>query len=320
MNLLKTALALSSIPAPSGFEQAAIDTIADIARAYASDMRRTSAGSLLVRRPGHGRRVMLITHADTVGFLTTFREDCGALRFGTLGPVNVHLAMGSPVVSTRGTRGVIAADDGAEPEKLAKTQLYLDASGAELSEAFAFDAPGYVADGILTAPALSAALSAAVLLDVMADAKTDADVTFVFTAQHMLGARDASAAAFTAAPEFAVTIDGIPARDVPGGDGTIALGGGVVVSHQAGLAVADPTLTDALVRAANDAVQHDFAGPLVSDLAAIQKTGVGIPTTAAGFAVRGTGSLQERAAVADAEALSRALQAFLASGILIQPL
>lgn len=315
MDLLKTALALSSIPAPSGFERAAIDAIADLARAYASDMRRTSAGSLLVRRPGRGRRVMLVTHADTSGFLTTFRENCGALRFGTLGPVDVHLALGAPVVSTRGTRGVIAADDGADPAKITKTQLYLDAPGAALSEAFAFSAPGYSADGILTAPALSAALSAAVLLDVMAEAKADADVTFVFTAQHMLGARDTSAAAFTAAPEFAVTVGGIPARDVPGGDGAVALGGGVVVSHQAGRAVADPALTDALVRAADGAVQHDFAGPPVSDLAAVQKTGAGVPTAAAGFAVRGAGSLQERAAVADAEALSRTLQAFLTDGM-----
>ena len=100
-----------------------------------------------------------------------------------------------------------------------------------------------------------------------------------------------------------------------GGDGAVALGGGVVVSHQAGRAVADPALTDALVRAADGAVQHDFAGPPVSDLAAVQKTGAGVPTAAAGFAVRGAGSLQERAAVADAEALSRTLQAFLTDGM-----
>ena len=320
MDLFKTALALSSIPAPSGFERATVDAIADIARAYASDMRRTSAGSLLVRRPGRGRRIMLVTHADTCGFLTTFREDSGALRFGTLGPVNVHLALGSPVVSTRGTRGVIGADDGAEPANLTKTQLYIDAPGATLSEAFAFAAPGYSENGIATAPALSMALSAAVLLDVMAEAKTDADVTFVFTAQHMLGARDTAAAAFTAAPEFAVTIDGIPACDIPGGNGTVALGGGIVISHQAGRAIADPALTNALLRAACGTVQHDFAGPAVSDLAAVQKVGAGIPTAAAGFAVRGSGSLQERAAIADAKALSHTLQALLAGDLPSQAL
>lgn len=315
MDLLKTALALSHIPAPSGFEQAAIDAVADIARAYASDMRRTPAGSLIVRRPGRGRRVMLVTHVDTSGFLATYREDGGVLRFGTLGPVDVQTVLGAPVVSARGTRGVIGADFGAEPAKLAKAQLYIDAPGAELSEAFALAADGYDTDGVISAPALASALSAAVLLDVMAEAKLDADVSFVFTVQHMLGARDAAAAAFTVSPELAVTIDGIPARDIPGGDGSVSLGGGALISHRAGRAVADPALTEALLRAAGGPVQHDFAGPSVSDLAAIQKVGVGIPTAAAGFAVRGSGTPLERAAIADAESLSRLLRVFLESGL-----
>ncbi len=68
MDLLKTALALSGIPAPSGFEQAAIDAIAETARAYASDMRRTPAGSLIVRRPGHGRRIRLSPMRTPLGF------------------------------------------------------------------------------------------------------------------------------------------------------------------------------------------------------------------------------------------------------------
>ncbi len=315
MDLLKTALMLSSIPAPSGFEQAAVNAIAEIARAYASDIRRTPAGSLMVRRPGHGRRVMLVTHADTSGFLTTYREDSGPLRFGTLGPVDIPTVFGAPVISTRGTRGVIGADFGSDSSKLTKAQLYIDAPGAQLSEAFALDATGYCMEGAVNAPALTSALSAAVLLDVMADAKTDADVTFVFTVQHMLGARDAGAAAFTVAPEFAVTIDGIPARDVPGGDRAVALGGGGVISHQAGRAVADPILTEALTCAAKAPVQHDFTGPAVSDLAAIQRVGAGIPTAAAGFAVRGAGTPLARAVLADAEALSQTLQVFLADGI-----
>ncbi len=146
----------------------------------------------------------------------------------------------------------------------------------------------------------------------MAEAKTDADVSFVFSAQHMLGARDAAAAAFTVAPELTVTIDGIPAGDIPGGDNTVALGGGAVICHQAGRAITDLALTGALIRAAGAPVQHDFAGPLVSNLAAVQKVGAGIPTASAGFAVRGAGCPQERAALADAAALSHMLQAFLA--------
>lgn len=312
MDLLKTVLALSGIPAPSGFEQAVIDAIAELARAYASDMRRTPAGSLIVRRPGHGRRIMLITHADALGFLTTYREDSGALRISPLGPVDIHTALGALLVSIRGTHGIIGADFGVKPSELTKSQLYLDADGAELSEAFTFSAPANYTNGVISAPALSATLSCAVLLDVMAEAKTDADVSFVFTAQHMLGARDAAAAAFTVAPDLTVTVDGIPSRDIPGGDGTVALGGGAVICHQAGRAITDLALTGALIRDAAGPVQHDFAGPLVSDLAALQKVGAGIPTASAGFAVRGTGYQQERAALSDAEALSRMLQTFLA--------
>ena len=311
MDLLQTALMLSDIPAPSGFEQAAVDAIADLARTCTSDIRRTPAGSLLVRRPGNGRRIMLSTHADTAGLLTTCRERDGIFRFGVLGPLDICAVSGAPVVSTRGTHGVIGVDFSVETAKLTKTQLFLDAPDAAVSEAFVLSASGSSKGGFVTAPALTRALSAAILLDVLTRTETEADLTLVFSAQHMLGARDAAAVAFTVAPELAVTIDGIPARDIPGGDGTVALGGGAVVSHQAGRAIADPALTEALLHAAEGPVQHDFAGPLVSDLAVIQRSRTGVPTAAAGFAVRGAGLLQERAALADAEALSRLLQNFL---------
>ena len=311
MDLLHTALMLSKITCPSGFEQAALDAIAEIARTYTSDLRRTAAGSLLVHRPGRGRRVLLAAHADTTGFFTTRQEACGVFRFEAFGPADARLLTGMPVVSVRGTRGIIGADFGAEPEKLTLSQLFIDAPGAAPSEAFVPALPADTADGLFYAPFLAPVLSAAVLLDVLAEAPADADVSLVFTAQHMPGARDASAAAFLAAPEFAVTIDAIPARDLPGGDGSVSLRGGVVISHQSGRAIADPALTKALIEAADGPVQHDFAGPAVSNLAAIQRTGAGIPAAAAGFAMRSFGGALSCAAIADAEALSRTLQAFL---------
>ncbi|MBE6935011.1 MAG: M42 family metallopeptidase [Ruminococcaceae bacterium] len=298
------AFRFAAIPAPSGFAAGRLDAIAEAAAPYAPEIRRTPGGSLLLHRPGTGRKIALCTHVDDPGFLATYREESGAMRVNPLGFDNLPAAYGAPVVSSKGVPGVLSAGN---PKDLKAADLLLTPFGeAETGDAFVLASPAAVHGDKLVGAGIAAGLSAAILLDVLADMDMSADLTLVFTGHHMLGARDAAPAIELAAPDVAVTLSALP-------EGAVKCGKGAAVCHQSGYAVSDPALLAQLTEAA-DEVQHDFKGGAVSDLSAIQRVGAGVPAAAIGYAVQDPGTLIERADLRDAEKVAEMLKKFLLKG------
>ena len=289
MNYQETFRALAAVTAPSGFESPILDVIEELCRPHDVEMRRDALGSLIVHRPGAGQRVMLITHADTFGMIVTFRDEKGFFRFGLLGKAEPSWLIGLPVRFTNGARGVVGCEGGVEPAKLALRHLYIDVTVGDVRVGDAC-APALITsadENRFVSPALDGRAGCLAALDVLSRAKgTDADLTIVFSVQHAVGERGAAAAAFSAEPEIALSLELTSSGDTPESRvrSGIRLGGGPALVIRADGAPSNMALLESLEAKAEFPVQRtvdpdgQFAlDPLSSVRAGIVSCGIGIP-------------------------------------------
>ena len=74
MHLTETLRTLCSLPAVSGFEQQAAQTVADLLRPYCASVEVDRSGNVIAHRKGgkkHAPTVLLDAHLDQIGFLVT---------------------------------------------------------------------------------------------------------------------------------------------------------------------------------------------------------------------------------------------------------
>ena len=72
---------LCAVKSPSGFEGEISRVIKEIVEDAGLSCESDALGNLFVRRRGNGRRVLLAAHMDTTGFLATFIDKDGFVRF-----------------------------------------------------------------------------------------------------------------------------------------------------------------------------------------------------------------------------------------------
>ncbi len=79
VELLKT---LSDAFGPSGFEEEVCEVLQRLIEPYVDEMRVDTLGNLIATRRGTGdTTLMLDAHMDEIGFIVTYVEDGGFLRF-----------------------------------------------------------------------------------------------------------------------------------------------------------------------------------------------------------------------------------------------
>lgn len=77
-------------------------------------MHTDALGNLIAVRHGNSaapKKIMLAAHTDTAGLIVTYIEECGLLRFGKIGNMDLTAAAFACVQSERGVRGVLAPPD-----------------------------------------------------------------------------------------------------------------------------------------------------------------------------------------------------------------
>jgi endoglucanase len=248
-----------------GHEEEVAAWLLEKVRPLCDEARIDPLGSVLAVRKGRKGtpRVLLDAHMDEVGFMVSAVDPKGFVRIAPLGGIDRGLMPGSSLV--------FAADGGrrvyglvgtlpphvTKPEDRGKApdfpDLYVDV-GAQSAEEVAglglgvgstgtFDTPfRSVADRVLTGRAFDDRTACNVVLAVLEDlagGPLDATVLVSFACQEEVGARGATAAAFSLEPDLAVALENTTATDTPGvpAEKTVArLGGGPV------LTLADNTL------------------------------------------------------------------------------
>lgn len=290
MDYIETIRELAEITAPSGFEKAVTDRLAELCKPYASEITLDPLGTLLVHKKGSGKKTLLTAACDTSGFIATYIDDDGFVRVGELGKCIPSACVGLPVRFQNGTRGVIGCDGGVEVKDLRARHLYIDTMGetVRVGDACAADLPTYASGDSIVSPAMNRACCA-VLLDVLQRYTGDGDVTFAFTAQGMLGGRGASPAAYAADAARAIAVELTTAGDTPESESRskVKLGEGPVLPVSVGGTAANLGLIAELEACGVTRRAVDERGQ--SALLGLQGVRAGVRACVAGIAARYSG-------------------------------
>lgn len=208
-------------------------------------------GNLICEKKGKQtpkNKMMFAAHMDEVGFIITYIEESGLLRFDAVGGVDTRVVVGKPVRLESGKEGVVGAkpihlQSADEREATLKYKdLYIDIGAKSREEAekfvqqgdFATFRPQFVQMGnCICARALDDRIGCLLLLELLHE-ELPYDITVVFSAQEEIGGA-AGNAAFAVKPDIAVAVDTNTAADVPGvaaSKNVCALGKGPVLTFQ----------------------------------------------------------------------------------------
>ena len=208
-------------------------------------------GNLLVTKKGKNpaaKRVMLDAHMDEVAMMVTDVTGDGLLRVVNVGGIDPRVQCG---VSVQVGEKAIPGVTGVKPIHLCKDSekdtapdtddLYVDIGARNRDDALEHIAPGDVVcfpphferiGSNLLAKALDDRAGCALLVELLRE-ELPYDLCASFSVQEEIGLRGAKTAAFSLAPDAAITLETTTAADIPGVPAEkqiCGLGGGPVIS------------------------------------------------------------------------------------------
>ena len=314
---------LYSVKSPSGFEGKMADVISKIAEEAGLDCRRDALGNLIVHRKGTGKKCLIDAHMDTIGFLATFIDEKGFVRFGSLGGFDVPDLHNVPVEFENGTCGVISYEQKTALKERKISSMFIDIGAKNEEDAKKYVLPGDAAvysggirelsGGKISAPYLDNRLGVAIVLFTICSLEeTEYDVYAAFTVQEEVGLRGAKTAAFGIDADFAVVVDVTDSCDTPGFDGfgEVKMSEGAAIKIMDRAAIAHPAIVSALCETAekeNIKYTRDIITIGGTDAGSIHTSGNGVPTGGISVPVRYIHSPCEVADMSDVEASAELL-------------
>lgn len=321
MDILKTLSAINACHGPSGDESGVADAIETMARPYADDIRRDVMGNLIVHKKGNGPRVMFAAHMDSIGFIVSYIEEDGKLRFGRLGGLDPYACIYTPIRFKNSIKGVIAEDDDADEKKLTTNDLYIDIGAksreeaekqVKLGDTAVYDAPALTLGDRITSPYLDNRICCVSLLMALEGLKESKnDVYFVFTVQEELGLRGAGPATYGIDPKYGIAVD------VTVGDekkvGNCKLGDGAAIKVMDRSIICHPQMVkklETLAKEKNIPATLDVLRAGGTDAGAIHSSRGGVYTGGISVPCRYTHSPVEMVEKKDVEATADLIRAF----------
>jgi len=194
-----------------------------------------SLGSVIAFKKGKTapkNKILISAHMDEVGFIITYIEENGLLRFAPVGGIDSRLAAGKALkIGDRGVPGVIGCkavhqQSGDERDKaLSFEELYIDIGASSREEAMTLVRLGDTAifdtgfsafgDGMLRGRALDDRAGCALLLHLL-EQELEYDLTASFTVMEETGCQGAAAVANRVQPQIAIVLETTTASDIPG--------------------------------------------------------------------------------------------------------
>lgn len=225
---------LCLLPGISGRENAVRDYIINQIKGHA-EYSIDPLGNLLVFKKGKNpakNKVMLDAHMDEVGLIVTAITSEGFLRFTKVGGIDSRVILGRTVrVGDKAINGVIGikpvhlVDKKDEASVPKADDLYIDIGAKSKEEAMEYVRLGdsvwfesafvEFGDGFVKAKALDDRAGCAILIE-MIKSELECDMWFSFSVQEEIGTRGAQTAAFTIAPDYAITVETTTAADISG--------------------------------------------------------------------------------------------------------
>lgn len=233
LNLLKT---LSAIPGASGDEYRVRAEIENQIKGHC-EFEVDALGNLIAFKKGKAKpknKVMLCAHMDEVGFIITYIEDSGLLRFTCVGGIDPRVIVGKSVeIGNNRVCGVIglkAIHDTKEKEReeaVPVEKLYIDIGASDKDDALKYVRQGdyavFAADftefgkdnGKILGRALDDRAGCAFMIALI-QSELPYDCHFAFTTREEVGCMGAVAAAYTVNPDISIALEATTASDIAG--------------------------------------------------------------------------------------------------------
>jgi endoglucanase len=327
--LIKSLCAAQGI---SGREKPAGELIRSKIAPFVDETRYDAMGNLIALKrgtkpEGERKKLMFAAHMDIIGFIVTFIEENGYVRFATIGGVNLTIAAYRPVVFEGGAKGVIVNEDGGSG---AADKMYVDLGTSskkesekkvKIGEAFII-APNMtrLAGGRIAGNVLDDRVACAVLIEAASMAKDcPDDVYYVFTVQEEVGCRGSKTAAYAIAPDLGVAVDVTGTGDVQGAKPmAVKLGGGAAIKIKDGSVICDSGVVERLETLAKEKGikwQPEILLYGGTDTSSIQMSGAGVPAGCISIPSRYIHTPVETADLADIKACAALAAALAEAGV-----
>lgn len=232
MKILKELLKdLCNIVGVSGRE----DSVATFIEKRLSDISdvtfyKDNSGNLIAQKAGQkpGKKLMVDAHMDEVGFIVTYIEDNGLIRFANVGGIETETLLCKRVAfkNAKGVIGIkpIHLTEDSEKNTLPKTDdLFIDIGATTKEEALKSVSLGETGtflsefsdfgDGLFISRAVDDRVGCTVLLRLLQE-ESEYGFTATFSVQEELGCKGATTAAFKVNPDVAIVLEGTTAGDI----------------------------------------------------------------------------------------------------------
>lgn len=284
-------------PGISGREKKISVLIADEIAPYVDEISTDAMGSLIALKKGTApesekQKILLCAHMDEIGFLVTFIEDNGMIRFAAIGGINFTAAAYSEVVFENGTRGILVPEADTKPGEITPAKCYVDIGASNAKEAArkvtvgdSFALVQYTTrlnkNRVVGRP-IDDRVGCAIIVDVarrVADKARD-DVYYTFSVQEEVGCRGSKPIGFSVAPDVAIAFDVTGTGDAVGSKPmAVRLGGGAAIKVKDSSVICNADLVDELHRIAADGKIPYQTEVLVAggtDTSSLQMSGAGV--------------------------------------------
>lgn len=230
---------LSNAFGPSGNEEDIAEILKKELNPYADETKVDKLGNILFYHKGKKNypKIMLSAHMDEVGFIITYIEDNGFLRFDILGGITSNVMPGQRIIF-KGNKGHLKGLIGTKPPHIMtpeeqnrlipKEDLFIDIGADNLSEASkkgadigmlgVFDVTfEKLGNGYYRGKAFDDRAGCMILAETFKALKNSpCNVVAVGSVQEELGMRGAKTAAWQVDPDYGLALEGTFVADVPG--------------------------------------------------------------------------------------------------------
>jgi len=316
---------LSEAFGPSGNEDEVRDIIKKEVKPYTESVKVDKLGNLIVRKKGKGKKLMFAAHMDEIGFIVSYIDKKGFLRFSNVGglfPINL---LHQRVMFKNGLVGVVGEEKRKDLKAVSPLdKLYIDIGAKSKEDAEKKVGMGEMAvfsrefrdlGDRVVGKAMDDRIGCVVLIEALKRIKNPVnDLYFVFTVQEEVGLRGARTSAFGIEPDYAIAVDVTGTGDTPEGwKSPLALGNGVAIKVKDRGMIASAYVRDRLVSIAKKKkipYQLEVLEGGTTDGMVIEITKSGVPTGVLSVPTRYIHSPSELLDMGDVEATVKLLVEF----------
>lgn len=252
MQLTETLRTLCALPAVSGFEEQAAQTVAELFRPYCDTVETDRNSNVLAYKKcgrKHAKTILLDAHLDQVGFIVTEVLDRGFVRFAPVGGVDPRMLLAGEVtiLADEPLYGVVSClpphllKAGEQDKAVPIDQMTIDTGLTDAKSRIKIGTPVVfaqqpvkLAGSQYCSKCLDDRAGVAAILLAMEKLKKakklKCDVAVLISAQEEVTGLGAQTGTFAVQPEYAIAVDVTHGKTPDGpSDGTFELGSGVAI-------------------------------------------------------------------------------------------